>query len=323
MKKILILILFLAVVGGVCGAIFYPETKDLSKIYGNVDIHQVNLSFEESGRVSEILVDEGASVKKGDILARLDDTTLKLQRAVAVSDLKKAEENLTLLLNGTRVEEISMAEHQVGQAQAKISLAQINYNRNSGLYEKSRGQAISKALVDEAEANLKEAKSALSYAKSHLELLKNGARAEDIELARIAVEAAQNNLNVIDNKISKTILVAPQDGVIRNRVIEVGDLVSSTKIAYKILLVQDKKIRAYVDLKNLSNIKYGQQVKITTEGVDQALTGTVSFISESAEFTPKNVETEELRSSLVYEIKIQVADPDNVLHLGIPVTVSL
>ncbi|MGN1357129.1 MAG: HlyD family efflux transporter periplasmic adaptor subunit [Succinivibrionaceae bacterium] len=323
MKKVVMILVILAVIGGICTRIFWPQDRTISKLYGNVDIHQVNLSFEVSGRVATIEADEGQMVKKGDVLARLEDTSLQLRRSVAETELEKARENLHLLLNGNREEEINMAYQQSEQSRAKLTLAEINYQRNSSLYEKSHGQAISKALVDEAKSNLQEAKAALAYAREHYKLLKKGPREEDINLARIAVKTAQLNLDLLDDEISKMILVAPQDGVIRNRIIEVGDLSSSSKTAFKILLVQDKEIRAYVDLGNLPRIKYGQQVKISATGVDGELSGTISYISQSAEFTPKNVETEELRSSLVYEVKIQVKDPENVLHLGVPVTVSL
>ena len=323
MKKVVMILVILAVIGGICTRIFWPQDRTISKLYGNVDIHQVNLSFEVSGRVATIEADEGQMVKKGDVLARLEDTSLQLRRSVAETELEKARENLHLLLNGNREEEINMAYQQSEQSRAKLNLAEINYPSNSSLYEKSHGQAISKALVDEAKSNLQEAKAALAYAREHYKLLKKGPREEDINLARIAVKTAQLNLDLLDDEISKMILVAPQDGVIRNRIIEVGDLSSSSKTAFKILLVQDKEIRAYVDLGNLPRIKYGQQVKISATGVDGELSGTVSYISQSAEFTPKNVETEELRSSLVYEVKIQVKDPENVLHLGVPVTVSL
>jgi HlyD family secretion protein len=157
-----------------------------------------------------------------------------------------------------------------------------------------------------------------------LELTVAGARREDIDQAQAQLAAAEADLALLQRQLADAELISPTDGVIRNRLMEPGELATPQRAVFAIALTTPKWIRAYLSELELSRVAVGAPARITVDSApDAPLTGKVSFISSSAEFTPKTVQTEELRTSLVYEVRVAVDDPDNRLRLGMPATVTL
>ena len=184
------------------------------------------------------------------------------------------------------------------------------------------GDAISKQTLDAAEAKAKSTAATLAHAQSAHDLASNGYRQEDIDAAQAQLQSLQNELQTAQYNLSQATLVAPQDGVIRSRLVEPGDMASPSTPVYTLSLDTTKWIRAYISEDKLGKIHEGQSATVTIDSVDTPLTGQVGYISDTAEFTPKSVETDDLRTSLVYEVRIYVTDPDNVLRLGMPATVT-
>ena len=224
--------------------------------------------------------------------------------------------------NGTRREEILHAQENVRAAAAASANARGIYARMLEIYETSEG--ISLQELDNARAAAESAEAKTRAAEAALEEARTGARGEDIQQAEATLAALRAEEERLACLLTQYELRAPSAGVIRSRLLEVGDMASPAMPVFKLSLIERKQVRVYVSEADLSRIHEGQKALITTtSAADKPLTGTVGFIASTAEFTPKTVETEDLRTSLVYEVRISVDDPDNRLRLGMPVNVQV
>lgn len=301
------------------GYYFLHKQSDKLVIYGNVDIRQVSLAFNSSERIEEMLVEEGDHVKKNDLLARLESTPLELAIAKSEAAIEKQEAVVLRLKNGSRPEEIEQDAAKMRVAEAEYENARVYKNRMEELYASS---AISKQEWDNALARYKAAVASLDNARETYKLSEIGPRYEDIVEAEAQLKGLHTELLMQKYYLSQTKLFAPVDGVVRSRLQEPGDMASPQKPVYLIALEDNKWVRAYISEQRLGQIKPGMQAEVIIDSYpDKPLTGQVGYISDVAEFTPKNVQTEELRSSLVYEVRVYVDDKDNVLRMGMPATV--
>lgn len=317
------LIILLIIVIACAGFYYYRQSQSSSelKLYGNVDVRQVSLAFNSSERIDKMLVEEGAQVKKGQLLATLKTETLKLNIAQSKANIARQEAAVERLHNGSRPQEIEQAEAQQREASASFENALLYKQRMDNLYSQS---AISKQQLDDADAKYKAAKAALDNARAAYNLSEIGPRTEDIKEAEAQLEGLRANLAQQEYNLAQAELKAPLDGVIRSRLLEPGDMASPQKAVYTLTIDNKKWIRAYVSEKQLGLIHPGQKAKVIIDSFpDKPLNGEIGYISNVAEFTPKTVQTPELRSSLLYEVRIYVDDNDNVLRLGMPATVTL
>ncbi len=326
-KKIAVLVL-LAIIAIAAGSWWYfwrpaPETDHLT-LYGNVDIRQVSLAFENSGRVNEMRVEEGDQVKKGQVLATLDTRTLSLQADQAKAQVAAQEQALLKLKNGSRPEEVEQLQAQVKAAEAEARQADIRHKRLKDIATRSGGQAISKQEVDDTLAQAQVAQAQLENQRKALKLAQIGPRTEDIAQAQAQLEAAKANLALLEHQLELSVLESPTDAIVRARLLEPGDMASPSNSAYTLALTSPKWVRAYVNEVQLGHVKADMPATVITDShPDESISGRVGYISSVAEFTPKNVQTEELRTSLVYEVRILVDDADNRLRLGMPATVNI
>lgn len=282
-------------------------------LYGNVDIRQISLAFNGSGRIEEMLKEEGDAVKVGNVLARLDTRPLEL--AIAQQEAVVAK-----LHNGSRPEEITQAAAQVESLAAAENNARAYYQRMASLLADG---AVSRQSADDAEARWKAAAANLENAKAALSLANKGPRDEDIAAAEAQLSALKAGLENDLYNLSQATLVAPQDGVIRSRLMETGDMASAARPVYLIGLSDPKWIRAYVPESRLGELREGMEADVYVDSFpNEAIKGKVGYISDTAEFTPKSVQTEELRTSLLYEVRIFVDDEENRLRMGMPATVK-
>ena len=184
--------------------------------------------------------------------------------------------------------------------------------------------AVSKQQLDDANARYKAAAGAWDDARAAQRLAEIGPRVEDIRQAEAQLASLEANLKIQEYNLEQSQLISPLDGVIRSRLQEPGNMVSPQNPVYLISVNEKKWVRAYVSEKQLGKVKPGQQAQVIIDSYpDKPLRGSVGYISDMAEFTPKNVQTPELRSSLLYEVRVYVDDNDNVLRLGMPATVVL
>jgi len=290
-------------------------------LYGNVDIRQVDLSFRVSGRIAEVLVDEGDSVVPGQPLARLDDDLLTQQRDQAAAELEGQKAALARLERGYRVEEIAQARAAVSGAAALAENAVINLRRVAAM---RASNAISQKELDNARAQSREAAAKLRSNQDQLNMLLSGYREEDVMAQKAAVDAAAAALNHARIQLRDAVLRAPQKGIVLTRAREAGAIVQAGQTVYTLTLTDPLWLRAYVDEPDLGRVKPGMPVKIFVDAAPgKSFSGTVGFISPTAEFTPKTVETREVRTALVYRLRVQAQDPENVMRQGMPVTIIL
>lgn len=288
-------------------------------LYGNVDIRQVDLGFRVGGRIASVLVDEGDAVAEDQPLARLDTDLLQQQRDEAAARLAGQKADLARLERGYRVEEIAQARAEVAALRAVAENAAINLHRVTAM---RANNAISQKELDNARAQDREASARLRSAQDQLDMLLAGYREEDVLAQRAAVAAAGAGLRHAEIQLADAVLRAPQKGIVLTRAREAGAIVQPGQTVYTLTLSQPVWLRAYVDEPDLGLIRPGMPVSVAVDAAPgRRFPGTVGFISPTAEFTPKTVETREVRTALVYRLRIQAEDPENVMRQGMPVTI--
>jgi len=323
MKKFLIAGVILISLAVFAWFYFTKEKKDsnILTLYGNVDIREVNLSFRIGGRIIKMPFEEGDRVKAGQVLAYLDQNEFEdnVNQAKAETMVKQAQ--LNELLAGTRSEQIAQAEANTREKKATLANSEKLLEKNKLGYE---ANVVSLQEFQNTQTQVKEAKAKLSSAEHALKEAINGPRKEDIQAARANLEAAKANLSGSMKNIYYTKLISPSNGVILTRVQEPGAVVPATQTVYSLSLNDPKWIQAYIDEVDLGKIYPGMIAEIKTDTYsDKIYKGQIGFISPVAEFTPKSVETKELRTDLVYRLRVIVKDPENELRQGMPVTVNL
>jgi HlyD family secretion protein len=290
-------------------------------LYGNVDLRQVALAFNNSERIAAVLVEEGDRVKRGQVLARLDRSRIEPLVARAEAQVAAQQATVDRLHHGTRPEEIAQARAALAAAAAEAGEAQRRYDRLAALRDTS---GLSPQDLDSAKAAADSAAARKNVSEKALDLAVAGPRREDVAEAEAGLRAAEAQLALLRRQLDDTVLQAPVDGVVRTRILEPGEMASPQKPVFTLAVVDPKWVRAYLGEADLGNVHPGMSAAVTTDSFpDRRIEGQVGYISSVAEFTPKTLETAELRTSLVYEIRVRVKDPDDELRLGMPVTVHL
>lgn len=296
------------------------ESAGQLTLYGNVDIREVELAFRVGGRLRSMRYDEGDAVAAGELLAELDPEPFEEALAVARARVAQAGAQLLKLRTGSRPQEIAQARAGVTRAQVAHANAEREYERVSGLLETG---ASSEKARDAAQATRDEAAAALDAAREALALAQEGFRAEDIAAAEADLAAADAQQSIAETQLADTKLVAPDDGTLISRLREPGAMLAAGMPVYALSLRDPVYVRAYVDEPHLGRVAPGRRVTVTTDSSDAVYEGRIGFISPRAEFTPRSVETTELRTDLVYRLRIVVADADEGLRQGMPVTVHV
>jgi HlyD family secretion protein len=324
MKRFVVLFLLAAAAGtAYWWWIGHPaETvRDQLLLYGNLDLRQVNLAFNGSERIETLLVQEGDHVHKEQVLGTLQMERLNAAVAQARARVDAQSQILRRLENGTRPEEIDQARANVNAAQTDVNNTRRTYER---LRETARAGATSQQNMDNAQAAFEVAQAQLRVRQKSLDLALAGPRKEDIAEAHASLQANEANLSLLKRDLANATLLSPVDGVIQNRLLEPGDMASPQKPVLTIAVMDPKWVRAYVSEPDLGKVRSGMKATVTTDSFrGKEYPGWVGFISPSASFTPKSVETTELRTSLVYEVRIFVNDPSDELRLGMPATVRI
>lgn len=302
---------------------------------GTVEATEVNVNSETGGKIMDILADEGKTVKTGDVLARLDSTVQALQVQEAQAALTAAQEKSKETKSGTREQSIAQAKAAVQQmmslqsgAKNSMDNASDNLSRLETLLKEGGAtpQQVSDARTkyETAKAQYEAYTAQLNSAKEQLNLLQSGSTQETINIADAGVAQAQANLAIAKAQLVKTILSAPTDGIVSSVNFNRGEFVSPGAAIMNIIETNDRWIKIYVTENQLPKIKLGQKADIYIDAFPgQAFAGTVSYISEKAEFTPKNLQTKEERVNMVFAVKVKISDDKNTLKPGLPADVDI
>jgi HlyD family secretion protein len=266
-------------------------------------------------------VDEGDRVRTSQVLASLEKIYFEDTLAQMRAQLGQSKANYNKLKAGNRPEEIAQAKALVAEREATLTNAKITRTRAEALLKSPAG---SQKAFDDASAAERQGQAALNSAREALRLQEIGFRTEDIALAKAQFDERKANLQTAERQLTDADLVAPSDGVVLSRVREVGAIVQAGETVYVLSLTSPVWVRTYVSEPDLGRIKPGMEVSVHTDTPGGKVhRGRVGFISTAAEFTPKTVETTELRTALVYRIRVIVDGTADELRQGMPVTIDL
>jgi HlyD family secretion protein len=326
MRKAIIIMLIMAVAGAAAvysqwGRIAGAGDEGTLRAYGNVEIREVNLGFRVSGRVSEVLVEEGDSVEPGQKVALLDAEPYRRELQSARARREAAAAELERYEAGYRFEEIAQAEARLNERKATLRRTDRELARQRRLQDSN---ASTEQDLDRAVAAHEEAQARVDLAEASLELLRSGFRVEDVRAARARLAEAEARIEELRLRLSDCELYAPSKGSVLVRAVEPGAFVGVGQTALSLSLSGRTWVRAYIPQNRLGDIAPGMRARVYTDSrPDKPYTGQIGFIAPQAEFTPKNVETEELRSDLVFRFRVVIDNPDEGLRQGMPVTVEL
>ena len=321
-NKLRILVAVVVVLAG-AGAVFRflstkSEHRQLS-FAGNVDIRDVSLAFRAAGRVDRVLKNEGDRVVAGEVIATLEKTPFELALAQARATAEVAQAELESIEAGARREDITQARAMVAEKNAVLERARDNYVRTERL--QAKGAATAQSLVD-ARTALEQSRAAVSASQALVDKLVHGARSEELRIAHARAAQAQTAVAIAELNLADTELRAKTGGVVVTRVIDPGAMVQAGSPAFVVAFEDPVWIRAYAPETALPLLAPGTEVRVYHDGrPDRPYSGRVGYVSPQAEFTPKNVETAELRSSLVYRFRVVITEHDGGLRQGMPVTV--
>lgn len=298
-----------------------PAALDTVTVFGTIDIRQVSLAFNDSDRIARLFVEEGDRVHQGDLLAVLDTTRLAANARKAEADAEAAAKTLTRLLDGSRPEEIAEARAALDAARATEENARITYARYAKLAVTS---AESKQNRDNAEQALKVATANRVSAEQALALALEGPRWEDIAVARANLASAEAARDYAEAALRDAELRAPADGFIEDRLLEPGDMVTPQTPVFTLDLLEPVYARVYLPERLLGRVRPGMRAEIESDAFPgETFPAWIGFIATTAEFTPKTVETTEIRTELVYRMHVFACNPEGKLRLGAPVTVRI
>lgn len=323
--KLVVVVIVAVGLGAILGIwrwrIFHDKLRsDRLVLYGNVDIRQVQLAFDGNQRIATLRVREGDLVKKGQLLATMDTSRLiplvNQDKALVASQ----RQILARLLAGSRPEEIARDRADVHAAQATALNAQIHLVRLRRLFDQ---RDITKQNLDDAIAIEKADIARTQAAQETLQLSILGPRKEDILAAKAALNAQQAQLALARRDLAESQLYAPCTAIVENRILEPGDMASPGAPVFTLALMNPVWVRTYVPESDLGKISEGMKATVRTDSYKKNYAGWIGYISPSAEFTPKSIETPQLRTSLVYQVRVYVNNNDNQLRLGMPATVII
>lgn len=300
---------------------------------GYIEATEVRVGALVGGRVLDVPVDEGDRVAVGEVLARFDtaDIEIALRRAQAERDQAVAQ--LRLLEAGARAEDVQQARAQADSARADLAAAEselrsaaADLERFEALLEsnsgsrKQRDDAATRRAV--AEARVTAAQARVRAADEAVAKLRAGARPQEIAAARARVAAVDAQIAEIEKALADSVLNSPVAGTVTLKTARAGELVARGSPIVTVTDLDRPWANVYVAEPLVPNLRLGQKVTIVTDA-GQRLEGEITFISPQAEFTPRNVQTAEERSKLVYRIKVTVDNREGILKAGMPVEAEI
>jgi HlyD family secretion protein len=319
------LLLLAIIAAGFAGALWWSNRTVGPQwpliLQGNVEVRQVNLGFKVAGRIERLTVDEGDSVTEGQLLGSLDKVYFEETLIQMRAQRDQQAANLAKLEAGNRPEDIAQVQLLVAEREATLANAKVTLDRADQLRKTGTGTVKN---FDDAQAVYREAEARVNSSRQAMRLMNLGPRKEDIDAARAQLADKEAAILTAQRQLKDAELIAPSTGIVLSRVREKGAIVNAGETVFVLSLTSPVWIRTYVAETDLARIKPGLEVDVRTDTPGlPAMKGRVGFISTTAEFTPKTVETRELRTALVYRLRVVIDDKAGVLRQGMPITVSI
>ena len=295
--------------------------NDRIKASGNIEAVNIIVSSQVSGKVFQILKDEGDRVNKSDTVIIIDPETYKLKLEEVVAAKEAAQAQFNLLKEGARKEDVKQAEENLKQARVTFNLAEKDKERMENLYE---SKTITKKQYDDALANYEIASARFSSAKENFEKVKNLVRPEELKQAEANLSRVIANVNLIKKNLNDCYVTSPSSGFITKKFVEVGETAGMMSSLFQVADLSSVELVIYVPETELGKVQLGQKAEINVDTYpDKSFNGKVTYISPQAEFTPKNIQTQEERTKLVFAVKIKIDNPDFELKDGMPADASI
>jgi HlyD family secretion protein len=333
MSRLHLLVPLLVIAVGTSGCDRQEETAE-SRVSGHVEATEVQVSADVAGRILELRVNEGDRVAAGDLIARLDtrDTELQIRRARA--DREAAAAQLRLLRAGSRKEDVRQAEAQTQAAEAEVAAldadlraAELDLERFESLLQANAGSRKqrddAKARVDVSRERLRGARDRVAAAQETAARLRSGTRPEEIDVAQARVGAADAQIATLQKAVDDARVVSPVGGIVTQKLAETGELVLPRAPLVVVTDLDHAWANVFVPEPLIPKVRLGQSATVYTDAGGSGLAGKVTFVSPKAEFTPRNVQTADERSKLVYRIKVAVDNREGILKPGMPVDAEL
>jgi HlyD family secretion protein len=320
----------------IAGAIACAEEApaDRIRVSGHVEATETRLAPEAGGRILTLTVKEGDRVEPGQVVMTIDTRDVELAIRRARADEAAADAQLRLVLAGARVEDVRQAQSQVDTARAEVSAAKAELDaaaqdlerfdtllKNNSGSRKQRDDAATRR--DVARDRVASAESRVRTAEEGLAKLRAGARREEVDAARARVAAVAAQIATLDKGLGDATLRSPVGGLVTEKLVEVGEIVAPRAAAIVVVDLDHAWADVFVPEPTVPQLKIGQAATVFTDAGGPGIPGTITYVSPKAEFTPRNVQTAEERSKLVYRVRINVDNKDGVLKQGMPVEAEI
>jgi HlyD family secretion protein len=316
MKRILALT-FIAVLAGCNGS----GNNGVLNASGTIETTEVNIAPKSPGQLISLRVDEGSIVHPGDTICVIDSTNYVINYRQAQAAEAQAEAQLMLQEHGSRHEDVEQAAAQVEQAKAAKENAETNFGRTKDLFAVN---AATKKQFDDAQTQLTSTQAAMQAAQQAFEKLKTGSRAEDIDAARARYEQAKAQSDMALQQLRDCVVTSLVSGTVTHKVANQGEMIGGNSTIVTVSVLDPVKLTIYISDKDLGKVKIGQKAQVMIDTYkDKKFQGSVIYVSPDAEFTPKDVQTQEDREKLVFAVKIEVPNPDGTLKPGMPADATL
>jgi membrane fusion protein YbhG len=307
---------------------------DRVRVSGHIEADDVQVAPEVGGRILTLKVAEGDRVNAGDVVATIDTRDTELALARSRADRSQADAQVRLLLAGSRVEDVRQSEAQaeaaqadVAAAEAELSNSQTDLERYEALLRANAGSQKArddaKARRDVAAQRLTASKERARAARETAARIKSGSRQEEIDAARARLAMVDAQIATQEKALKDATVLAPVGGIVTEKLVNAGELVAPRTPLVVITDLDHAWGEVFVDEPLVPRITLGQSATLHTDAGGQGVAGTVTFISPRAEFTPRNVQTAEERSRLVYRIKVSADNRNGVFKPGMPVEAEL
>jgi multidrug resistance efflux pump len=324
MRRLSLVALFLLLVAVAVGlGFFWPfsQRHETLILPGVVEVQEVRLGSKVGGRVAEVSIMEGQIAEPGQVLVRFDLPELEAQASQQRARVAALEAELEKAIKGPRPEEIRQARGDVAAAEADVTLALEEFERADKLY---RQGSLAKAEYDAAVAARDRSRGRAASLQARLDLLLAGTRPEDIELARAQVAEARAKLKEIEANLAEGVVRAPERALVEVVAVRKGDLVPPNMPVVRVLRADDLWVKVYVPETQLGKVRLGQEVTVTMDSYpERRFKGTVFFIANESEFTPRNIQSIDERRHQVFGVKIRVVDPQGIFKSGMAAEVTL
>ncbi len=283
---------------------------------GTLESVDVNVGTKVPGQIVSLLVDQGSRVRAGDTLAVLDRSTLRMQWEQAKAGVDLARAQYQMLQNGARSEDISSAEESLRQMESTFKNATDDYQRMKALIA---SHSVTQKQFDDAESHYAVAQAQYNAAKQNLQKMRRFARPEELAAAKARLEQAQAGADLLLEQLTDACILAPVAGIVTHKPVETGELLSAGSTVVTVSRLDTLNLMIYVSDTDLGKVKLGGLADVVVDTYpNRSFPAHVVYISPIAEFTPKNIQTKEDRTKLVFGVKVEVDNREGVLKAGMP-----